>query len=144
MSDIASNRRELQQQVLRWKREKSNMPYPKPEAFPWKSGKDIENLIFKHCKMLSWYGEPIACSIIDVNGSYIPGVGFAVNNSTKGVSDLALVYKGKIFWIEAKYGKDTQKPDQKKWQEIQEKAGATYLIVKKPEDWFVFIKDLLS
>lgn len=142
---LPKNKTQLKKQLLEWKKEKSSMPYPKPEQLPETCGKDIENIIKKHCRMLAERWElPISCSVIDVNGTYIPGYGFAANNSTKGVGDVHITWKGQAHWVEVKYGKDTQKPDQKKFQAREERAGATYTIVKTSGDWFNFLKNLIE
>lgn len=94
--------------------------------------------------MLAWYGVPISCAIIDVNGTYIKGFGWVKNNTTRGVSDVHITYKGRVHWVEAKYKTDTQKADQKKFETRETKAGATYTIVKVYEHWYKFLQNLLN
>jgi hypothetical protein len=144
---LAKNVKELKKQLSIWKQKQ--FPDRPPHTLsvkplPWKAGKDAENLIRRHCNMLAWYGVPISASIIDVNGTWIPGVGFAPNNSTKGVADVHLTYEGKTHWVEIKYKGDTQKDDQKDFQKEQESAGATYTIVKTPSDWFSLLAKIVN
>jgi hypothetical protein len=127
------------------------MPYPKPEPIPWTCATDIENMIVKHVKMLDeHYKMAISACIIDVKGTYIKGYGWVSNNTTKGVSDTHVTFKGYSFWVEVKYYnkktgyQDTQKPHQKKFEERETKAGARYLIVKTFDDWVEILKEILS
>ena len=58
---------------------------------------------------------------------------------TKGSADISATINGRSVKIEIKYGKDRQSDDQIKYQEMIEKAGGIYIIVKNFDDfiqWF--------
>jgi hypothetical protein len=58
---------------------------------------------------------------------------------TKGSADISATINGRSVKIEIKYGKDRQSEAQTRYQEMIEKAGGTYLIVKSFDDfiqWF--------
>jgi hypothetical protein len=58
---------------------------------------------------------------------------------TKGSADISATINGRSVKIEIKYGKDRQSEAQIRYQEMIEKAGGTYLIVKSFDDfiqWF--------
>jgi hypothetical protein len=51
-----------------------------------------------------------------------------------GASDLLCVWHGHAFALELKAGNDRQRDSQAHWQALFERAGGTYLIVRKPAD----------
>ena len=58
---------------------------------------------------------------------------------TKGSADISSTINGRSVKIEIKYGKDRQSDDQIRYQEMIEKAGGIYIIVKNFDDfiqWF--------
>lgn len=58
---------------------------------------------------------------------------------TKGSADISATINGRSVKIEIKYGKDIQSDDQIRYQEMIEKAGGIYIIVKNFDDfiqWF--------
>ena len=58
---------------------------------------------------------------------------------TKGSADISATINGRSVKIEIKYGKDRQSDDQIRYQEMIEKAGGIYIIVKNFDDfiqWF--------
>lgn len=68
---------------------------------------------------------------------------FVTSTSRKGSSDMKIVLDGRFVACEIKFGKDTQKVDQKKYQADVEKSGGQYIIVRTFEEfliWYVSIK----
>lgn len=64
------------------------------------------------------------------------GSGTWVPSTTKrGAADISCTIYGKSVEIEIKIGRDTQSQDQKKYQQITERAGGTYLIIKTFEQF---------
>lgn len=58
---------------------------------------------------------------------------------TKGSADISATINGRSVKIEIKYGKDKQSEAQIRYQEMIEKAGGTYVIVKSFDEfiqWF--------
>ena len=51
-----------------------------------------------------------------------------------GASDLLCVWNGHAFALEIKAGRDQQRDSQKHWQGLFERAGGTYVIVRRPAD----------
>jgi hypothetical protein len=58
------------------------------------------------------------------------------SSGTKGTSDIKAIIQGKMVAIEVKIGKDRQSEAQKQYQEMVEKAGGLYWIVKSFEDFY--------
>jgi len=52
------------------------------------------------------------------------------SSGTKGTSDIKAVVNGRMVAIEIKYGNDKQSPAQKRYQEMIERSGGVYLIVR--------------
>lgn len=63
---------------------------------------------------------------------------FVTSTSRKGSSDMKLLIKGQPIYCEIKFGRDTQKVDQKKYQEDVERNGGVYIIVKTFEDFLIW------
>ena len=57
-------------------------------------------------------------------GKWTPGQG------TKGTADISATMRGRSVKIEVKYGRDVQSDAQKQYQEMIEKAGGVYQIVR--------------
>jgi hypothetical protein len=51
-----------------------------------------------------------------------------------GASDLLAIWHGHAFALELKCGSDRQRDSQAHWQALFERAGGTYMIVRKPSD----------
>lgn len=52
-----------------------------------------------------------------------------------GVSDLILIQQGKVLFIELKTEDGTQKPAQKKFQQVVETLGHQYYIIRNLQDF---------
>lgn len=63
---------------------------------------------------------------------------FVTSTSRKGSSDMKLLIQGVLITAEIKYGKDTQKADQKKYQQDIERNGGIYVIFKTFEDFLIW------
>lgn len=63
---------------------------------------------------------------------------FVTSTGRKGSSDMKVVLDGRFVAVEIKFGKDTQKVDQKKYQADVEKSGGMYIIVKCFEDFLIW------
>ena len=53
---------------------------------------------------------------------------------TKGMADIAGLYKGRMIQIECKVGRDFQKPEQLAWQKMIERFGGIYILARSIED----------
>jgi hypothetical protein len=86
------------------------------------------------------YQDVIGRNVVVGGGKYIKGSG------TKGSADLHSTIRIKEYGVsvkwEVKWGKDTQKPHQKKYQQQVEKAGGLYYVVKTFEDFYQKYKRL--
>lgn len=51
-----------------------------------------------------------------------------------GAADLLAIWHGHAFALELKCGNDRQRDSQAHWQALFERAGGTYLIVRKPSE----------
>ncbi len=65
-------------------------------------------------------------------GKWTPGQG------TKGTADISATIRGMSVKIEVKYGRDIQSDAQKQYQEMIEKAGGVYIIVKSFDDFVMW------
>lgn len=63
---------------------------------------------------------------------------FVTSTGRKGSSDMKLVIQGQYIACEIKFGRDTQKVDQKKYQADVERNGGVYIIVKTFEDFLIW------
>lgn len=81
---------------------------------------------------------------INTTGIYDENLGmYRTSGSTKGVSDLVAVIKGKFVGVEIKVGSDKQRPMQLKFQLRVEKAGGIYIIAKDFDSAKIEIDKLL-
>lgn len=76
--------------------------------------------------------------VIKGKRTYIPSTG------TKGASDVSAILYGIAVSIEVKKGRDTQKPDQKKYEQAVKSAGGFYFIAKDEDDFLVKWNELLE
>ena len=60
----------------------------------------------------------------ELKGKWTPGQG------TKGTADISATIRGRSVKIEVKYGRDVQSDAQKQYQEMIERAGGVYQIVR--------------
>lgn len=130
---------------------------PKARYIKPDSVKKLENDVLDQ-KKLKYPGQPYLCkkSLRDdtanglteclscwctVNGAHFQRVNtqgqwdfklgrYRRSGSTKGVTDTMIIYKGQVFNIEIKIGRDKQSKDQIKMQESINNAGGIYIIVK--------------
>lgn len=63
---------------------------------------------------------------------------FVTSTGRKGSSDMKLVIQGQYIACEIKFGKDTQKVDQKKYQADVERNGGLYIVAKTFEDFLIW------
>lgn len=78
---------------------------------------------------------------MNTTGQYDYKLGrYRKSGSTKGVSDMLIIYKGYTINLEIKIGKDKQSKDQIKIQESIEQAGGIYMIVKSFDDFLEKVK----
>ena len=64
------------------------------------------------------------------DGHYIKG------GSTKGVSDLIVTIKGRVWFVEVKLGRDTQRNTQRNFEEEVATKGGIYSIVHDLDDFY--------
>lgn len=58
-----------------------------------------------------------------------------------GVSDLILIHGGKVYFIEVKDEKGTQRPTQKEFEAEVKKQGFKYILVRSLEDFKKALKE---
>lgn len=63
---------------------------------------------------------------------------FVTSTGRKGSSDMKVVLDGRFIAVEIKFGKDTQKADQKKYQADVERNGGIYLIIHTFEEFLIW------
>lgn len=63
---------------------------------------------------------------------------FVTSTSRKGSSDMKIIIKGTFYATEIKFGKDTQKDDQKKYQADIERNGGVYMIIHTFEEFLIW------
>lgn len=118
--------------------------------FPEKNANNIENAIEIFAKIVGFLAERTKTAGRKLEAKYITTIHgrvqtqketFIPGTSKKGSSDMKLLIQGKYITAEIKFGRDTQKEDQKKYQELVTKNGGEYVIFKTFEDfliWYVY------
>lgn len=111
------------------------------------SANDIEKAIERFAKIAGFMAERTKTQGRKMDATYIntdygrvqtSSAKFVTSTSRKGSSDMKLVINGKAIACEIKYGRDTQKKDQKQYQSDFEKAGGYYFIVKTFEEFLIW------
>lgn len=115
--------------------------------FPEKNANNIENAIEKFAKIVGFLAERTKTAGRKLEAKYINTIHgrvqtqketFIPGTSKKGSSDMKLLIQGKYITAEIKFGRDTQKEDQKKYQELVTKNGGEYVIFKTFEDFLIW------
>lgn len=115
--------------------------------FPDKNANNVENAIERFAGIVGFMAERTKTQGRKMAAVYketamgrlqISKEKFVTSTGRKGSSDLKVVLDGKFIAVEVKFGKDTQKDDQKKYQAAVEKSGGTYIIVRSFHDFLVW------
>ena len=62
--------------------------------------------------------------------------------ATAGVSDLIVLLRGEVVFVEVKTAKGRQTPEQKKFQEAVELLGFRYLLWRSLDDAIKFVREI--
>jgi hypothetical protein len=74
----------------------------------------------------------------------VAGIQWTKGTGTAGSADISATIKGRSVKIEVKIGKDRQSEAQKKYQEMIERAGGTYIIAKNFDDFVEWYNNFVS
>lgn len=101
--------------------------------------KDFMKFSGHHCERINTMGVPVDKRkvVTDVLGNQkqIGSIEWRPSTSAKGSADMQGVINGRIYYFEVKIGRDKQSPDQIKFQQSVEAAGAKYFIVKSFDEF---------
>jgi hypothetical protein len=104
----------------------------KPKAYDPKTANGLTKMI---CDWINYNGGQ--AERISTTGRYIVAQKKWIKGSgTKGSADISATINGKSVKIEVKIGKDRQSEDQKRYQEMIEKAGGIYYIAKDFDSFY--------
>jgi len=112
-----------------------------------KNANDIEKAIERFARIVGFHAERTKTQGRLMGATYkdtpngrltVSKEKFVTSTSRKGSSDMKLLIKGSLITAEIKFGKDTQKADQKKYQQDIERNGGIYVIFKTFEDFLIW------
>jgi hypothetical protein len=115
--------------------------------FSEKNANDIEKAIEKFAIIVGFLAERTKTQGRKMEATYkdtpqgrltVSKAKFVTSTGRKGSSDMKLLIQGQYITGEIKYGRDTQKADQKKYQEDVERNGGIYVIWKTFEDFLIW------
>jgi len=122
-------------------------PYIHEVKFSEKSANDIEKAIERFAKIVGFLAERTKVQGRQMNAKWTDTplgrvqtqqAKFVTGTGRKGSSDMKLLIKGDYITAEIKFGKDTQKADQKKYQADVERNGGEYVIFKTFEQFLIW------
>lgn len=135
--------RELNRKIWEWKIASSSLPshaVPRPRLSD-KDANSLQKAVYEYSNYArEGLGHPINCAVIDVKGTYRPGIGYTFSGTTKGVSDLWLTIAGRSICLEVKIGKDRQSDHQKEFERRQKVAGGHYHLISSWDDFWKIIE----
>lgn len=103
-----------------------------PKTYDSKTANGLTKMI---CDWIKYNGGQ--AERISTTGRYIVAQRKWIKGSgTKGSADISATIQGKSVKIEVKIGKDRQSDDQKRYQEMIEKAGGIYYIAKDFDSFY--------
>lgn len=104
----------------------------KPKTYDPKTANGLTKMI---CDWIKYNGGQ--AERISTTGRYIVAQKKWIKGSgTKGSADISATIQGKSVKIEVKIGKDRQSDDQKRYQEMIERAGGIYYIAKDFDSFY--------
>ena len=104
----------------------------KPKTYDSKTANGLTKMI---CDWINYNGGQ--AERISTTGRYIVAQRKWIKGSgTKGSADISATINGKSIKIEVKIGKDRQSDDQKRYQEMIERAGGIYYIAKDFDSFY--------
>jgi hypothetical protein len=104
----------------------------KPKAYDPKKANGLTKMI---CDWINYNGGQ--AERISTTGRYIVAQRKWIKGSgTKGSADISATINGKSIKIEVKIGKDRQSDNQKRYQEMIERAGGIYYIAKDFDSFY--------
>ena len=110
--------------------------------------KDFMTFNGHHCERINTMGVPIDNRkiVTDVLGfkKQIGSIEWRPSTSTKGSADMQGVINGRIYYFEIKIGRDKQSPDQVKFQQSVELAGAKYFIIKSFDEFIEVYDNIIG
>ncbi len=128
------------------------MPQPK---YSDKSANGLTRCVIDWLQLNGWQAERINTmgrpidnrkQVTDVVGrtKTIGSMTWGKSTATRGSADISATIMGRSVKIEIKYGKDRQSADQKKYQNMIERSGGVYIIVKTFDQFYQWYNDYLN
>lgn len=125
------------------KRDYPNVPehaIPQPK-YSDKSANGLTKCVIEWLQLNGWQSERINTmgrpidnrkQVTDVIGrtKTVGSLTWGKSTATKGSADISATIMGRSVKLEVKYGKDRQSAEQKRYQEMIERSGGVYLIVR--------------
>lgn len=82
---------------------------------------------------------------VNTMGTYSEALGkYIKNGGTKGTSDIIICFDGLLIACEVKRGKDRQRPEQIKFQQMIEQAKGRYIIASDIESFKLQIHNIIN
>lgn len=77
---------------------------------------------------------PLGMAWQNATGALKDNTGRLVRYGLSGSSDIIAIIAGRFVGIEAKVGRDTQRPNQQRFAEAVRKAGGVYILARSVDD----------
>jgi hypothetical protein len=140
-----------------YRRQYPNVPEHalKQPKYSDKSANGLTRCVIDWLKLNGWQAERINCmgrpidnrkQVTDVVGrtKTIGSMTWGKSTSTKGSADISATIMGRSVKIEIKYGKDRQSEDQKRYQEMIERSGGVYIIVRTFDQFYEWYNNYIN
>jgi hypothetical protein len=139
------------------KRDYPNVPeyaIPQPK-YSDKSANGLTKCVIEWLQLNGWQAERINTmgrpidnrkQVTDVIGrtKTVGSLTWGKSTATKGSADISATIMGRSVKLEVKYGKDRQSPEQKRYQEMIERSGGVYIIVRDFDTFHEWYKNFIN